>query len=397
MQTVKVGLVGAGFAGSIHAEAYKHVRSAHVEIIGIAAKELEEANSFKTKHGIEYGFDSAEKLLKTLGKDIDIIDLPVPSYLHAPLTILAAEEGKHIICEKPMTGYFGQDFNGLAGNASRDLMLQQTLKSAGEMERAVRKNSVKFCYAENWVYAPPIAKARKLLAASNAKILEMRGGEAHSGSHSNYAYQWKFTGGGSLIRQGAHPIGAAIQLKHWEGLRAKDKRIHPESVVCEVGHLRDVAAKSTQGQKRNYFLGTPQDVEDWAGCIINFEDGTKAIINAGDNVLGGIQNVMSIYADTCRVHCNINPNDVVQAYTPDKVLFDREYIVEKTETKEGWSFPQPDEEMMTGYYDEMEDFVQCVLQAERQPTSGIEVAMDCIKVIYAGYLAAEKGQRISLK
>ena len=377
-----MGIIGAGFASNIHAEAYKHVRSARVEILGVAAKELEEANAFKNKYSIEYGFDSAEKLLKTLGKDIDLIDIPVPTYLHAPMTILAAEEGKHIICESPMTGFFGENFQGVPSEAPRYLMLQQTLKSVGEMEHAIRKNDVKYCYAENWVYAPPVVKARKLLAAVNAKILEIRGGASHSGSHSPYAYQWKYTGGGSLIQQGSHSIGAAIQLKHWEGLRVKDKFIHPESVVCEVGRLRKVASES-QGMKRNYFLGAPLDVEDWAGCFINFEDGSKATINSGDCVLGGIQKILSVFADTCRIHCNINPNDVVLAYTPDKSLFEREYLIEKAETKEGWSSPQPDEAYMAGYYDEMEDFIQCVLNEDQRPLSGIEVASDCIKTIYA--------------
>src|SRR5271157_4593629 len=396
MKTVKVGLIGAGFAGNIHAEAYRHIPGVEVQILGVAAKTLKEATDFKDKHGIEYGFDSAEKLLKTIGNDIDIIDIPVPTYLHAPMTILAAEEGKHVICEKPMTGYFGEEFDGLAGEAPRELMLKVALESAQEMERAVNKSGIKFCYAENWVYAPPVSKARRLLSASNAKILEMRGGESHSGSHSPFAYQWKFTGGGSLIRQGAHPIGGAIHLKHWEGMRAQDTPIRPASVTCEVGRLRDVAVASGTGDKKTYFLGSPQDVEDWACLIINFEDGSKAILNAGDCTLGGIQNVLSIFADNCRIHCNINPNTVVQAYTPDKVLFDSEYLVEKTETKEGWTCPQPDEEYMTGYYNEIEDFVHCVIEEDRQPLSGLDLAIDCNKVVYAGYLSAEKGQRVEI-
>ena len=87
-----------------------------------------------------------------------------------------------------------------------------------------------------------------------------------------------------------------------------------------------------------------------ACLIITFEDGSKAVLNAGDCSLGGIQNVMSIFADTCRIHCNMKPNSAIEAFAPDPILFDSEYIVEKTETKSGWSLPQPAEEYMTGYH-----------------------------------------------
>ena len=47
---------------------------------------------------------------------------------------------------------------------------------------AVRRNGVKFCYAENWIYAPPIEKMRRLIAASKGSILELHAEENHSGS-----------------------------------------------------------------------------------------------------------------------------------------------------------------------------------------------------------------------
>lgn len=157
---------------------------------------------------------------------------------------------------------------------------------------------------------------------------------------------------------------------------------------------------SSRGERRHgqeeLFLWHPQDVEDWTCLIITFEDGSKVILNAGDCSLGGIQYLLSIFADTCRIHCNVNPNTCIEAYAPDPVLFDSEFIVEKTETKGGWSYPQPDEDYMSGYYHKIEDLVHCVLEDDRQPLSGLDLAIDCNKVIYAAYLAAEKGQRVNL-
>jgi hypothetical protein len=67
---------------------------------------------------------------------------------------------------------------------------------------AVRRNGVKFCYAENWIYAPPIEKMRRLIAASKGSILELRAEENHSGSNSVFSRDWKSTGGGAFVAHG---------------------------------------------------------------------------------------------------------------------------------------------------------------------------------------------------
>ena len=96
----------------------------------------------------------------------------------------------------------------------------------------MKENDVVFCYAENWCYAPPITKAKGLLKAANSKILDMRCGESHSGSHSKFAAQWKYTGGGALIRMGSHPYGAVVHMKMWEGLLRDGTPILPKSIVA---------------------------------------------------------------------------------------------------------------------------------------------------------------------
>ena len=91
--------------------------------------------------------------------------------------------------------------------------------------------------------------------------------------------------------------------------------------------------------------------------LLRFDDGTVAQVSAADIVLGGIRNQLAIYAAKAVIFCNINPNDAVQAYAPDPAVFGDEYITEKIETKAGWTFPQPDEDWMTGYPAELQDFV----------------------------------------
>jgi len=92
---------------------------------------------------------------------------------------------------------------------------------------------------------------------------------------------------------------------------------------------------------------------------------------------------------------HINPNDAVQAYAPDPAVFAGEYITEKIETKAGWTFPQPDEDWMTGYPAELQDFVESVALG-REPVSGGALARDVVAVVYGAYLSAAEGRRVDL-
>src|SRR5436305_11875191 len=116
-------------------------------------------------------------------------------------------------------------------------MLKIATENATAMVEAARRANVWLMYAENWVYAPSITKANRLAAAAGGSILEMRGGECHSGSHSPYSKEWRYTGGGALLRLGVHPLGAMLHLKRQEGLRRWTRPIRPQAVIAEVADL----------------------------------------------------------------------------------------------------------------------------------------------------------------
>ena len=137
------------------------------------------------------------------------------------------------------------------------------------------------------------------------------------------------------------------------------------------------------------------DVEDWSAALVTFEDGSKASIHATDVSLGGVKNLISVYMSNAVAFANINPNTSLVVYSPEGNIFGSEYITEKVETTAGWQFPSPDEDWMRGYPQEMEDFINAILE-DRDPISGIDLAYDVVEVIYAAYLSAEIGKRIEL-
>ena len=383
---VRVGMVGAGFVARLHAEAYRQVHGVEVELSWVTAARPERAAAFATEFGARRTAIDARTIFSDPA--VDVVDLCVPNHLHAPLAVEAARAGKHVIVEKPLTGFFGPPAT------PRAEMRRQALAAVDGVLGACRDAGVRLCYAENWVYAPPIQKARRLLAASGGPILRLVGEESHSGTHAPINKRWETGGGGSLLGKGCHPLGAALYLKADEGRRVRGAPIRPVSVMAEVAQLADTEAFRASAPR---YLNTVEgaDVEDWGSMLIVFDDGTVAQISASDAVLGGIRNQLAVYGAKAVVFCNINPNDTVRAYAPDPAVFAGEYITEKIETKAGWTSPQPDEDWMTGYPQEMQDFVESVALG-REPLSSGALARDVIAVIYAAYLSAAEGRRVSL-
>jgi len=94
---VRVGILGAGFMGSMHATVYTQFPD--VKVAGIADVRAEKARSLAEKvRSIPYY--TPEDLLKK--EDITVIDICLPTFLHREYVVKAASLGKDIICEKPI-------------------------------------------------------------------------------------------------------------------------------------------------------------------------------------------------------------------------------------------------------------------------------------------------------
>jgi len=389
MAKVSVGLVGCGFVAELHMYAYKRVYSVDADVVAVAARG-DHVIDFAKKHQIGKTYRDFHVLIAD--RSIDVIDICTPPMLHAPMIVEAVQAGKHVICEKPFAGYFGRDGDKtpIGKHVAKALMYERVLEEMERTRAAIRANGRLFMYAEDWVYAPAVAKTAEILNATKDKILFMKAEESHSGSHAAHAAQWAMTGGGSLIRMGCHPLSTALYLKQVEA-KARGERITVSAVTADTGNVAAALAPA----ERTYIKANPVDVEDWSVLTVTFSDGTKATVFSGDMILGGVRNLIETFTSGGSLFANITPNNHLLSYMTEEEKLANVYITEKVDRKTGWQFVCLEEEWTRGYLQEIQDFMECVATG-RQPRSGLDLAYETIKVSYAGYWSAEDGRRITL-
>lgn len=92
---IKVGLIGCGFMGSMHANCYKNIEGVKVVAVADLRREKAEELAF----GAEIYADGKELIANA---DVDVIDICLPTYLHAEYAMLAMEKVKYLFVEKPV-------------------------------------------------------------------------------------------------------------------------------------------------------------------------------------------------------------------------------------------------------------------------------------------------------
>ena len=366
-RVVGVGVVGAGFLAETRARCYGRL-GALARVVGVTDLDRQVATAYAARHGIPRVLDDLAQLLAL--PEVDVVDLCVPNHVHRAAAEAAAAAGKHVICTKPLAAYVGQDRAAEASDdevasTDRRRMLEVAVADAEAMVEAARRAGVRLLYGENWIYAPSLVRARGLLAASRGPILEMRGWESHSGSHTPYARLWRTNGGGALIRLAVHPLGAMLHLKREEGLARDGVPIRPVAVTAEVADLSAVHAVDPD----HAFVATGWGkVENWGCVVVRFSDGARGVAYGSDNMLGGMESRLEILSADSHLKCNLSPNDLLRAYAPVREVFGDEYIMEKTDTSAGWSTPMPHEDWTSGHLSMCEEFARAVA-ADRRPAS----------------------------
>ena len=384
-KTICVALVGIGWAGRMHARAYNHVYGIDVRrktVCGLEENLSEFAQQFR--------FESCTRDFGEILRDpeVDLIDITTPPFLHADMIVKAMRAGKDVICEKPLTGYFGMpDDKKPVGNVSKEKMLREVRKTIDELEAVMNGTGRRFFYAENWIYAPAFIRACELMRSKGTTLVQMDSIAGHKGSPASYVKYWEQSGGGTLARNLIHPLSAAIYAK----------RLEMESRGLEYG-VKSVACDCSQVMKHienRYIEADPVDTEDWAHVVLTFRDGSKATLTSGDTFVGESVTTFDMYGNDAVFKCRFSQADLLDVYFSDDKGIEDEHFVEKNDSNIGHHRAIVSEEIIRGYYGEIQDFLECMLEG-REPLSGFQIAREAAELTQIAYLAAEQNRTIVL-
>jgi len=331
---VVIGMAGAGRATELHMIALRRFSGIPLRFKRIIARRTEQVEAAKELYGFEYASLDFNDLLND--PEIDVIDICTPPYVHTEMIEKTLAAGKHVICEKPLSGYFGEknDITPIGLNVPKRVMYEKLLESIEKLKSIIEASNRKFMYAENFVYAPAVLKAAEIISKKKSKILYSKGEESLKGSSSHVAGEWNKTGGGTFLRTGSHPLSAILWLKEQEA-KALGEEITVKSVLADMGRV----TVNLSEYDHRHIAARPNDVEDCGTVILTFSDDSRALIIATDTLLGGSKNYIELYCNDAAIKCNLTMSDLMSTYFLDEERLDDVYISEMLPSKTGWNNP----------------------------------------------------------
>ncbi|MEK5146218.1 Gfo/Idh/MocA family oxidoreductase [Psychrobacillus sp. FSL K6-4615] len=249
---IQFAIVGMGFIADKHIAAIQNAEGANLLAICDTNPErllIDDENVLK--------YTDLDKML-TENPQIDVVNICVPSGLHATLTKAVAKHKKHIVTEKPM-----------ALNSSDALEMMEIAKDAGVKLSIVHPNR----------YRPAIMEVRELMDAGKfGKI-----------SHANATVRWN-------RGQAYYDQAPWRGTKQFDGGVLMNQAIHNlDLLLWFMGPV-----KSVQGMVATRFRDI--ETEDVATALIEFESGALGVVEAATTVYPqNLEESLSIFGETASV------------------------------------------------------------------------------------------------
>jgi len=259
MERVRVGVIGAGFIGQVHVEALR--RLPFVEVVAISEKDEEHARAAAASLHIPKAYGDSVALLRD--KEIDAVHIATLNNLHYPLAKKAMEEGKHVLCEKP-----------LAMDAAQGKDLLETAGRAG----------VVHAICHNMRYYPLVKQARSMVGAGEVGSVRL--------IHGHYLQDWLFLDtdyNWRLISSiGGKSRAIADIGTHWMDMVQHITGQRVSAVYADLSTFipvrkkprGEVATFVVQNLRPDEYEDVAIDTEDHGTVMLKFSGGAKGVLIA---------------------------------------------------------------------------------------------------------------------
>ena len=253
---LRIGLVGTGFMGRTHSNGYKRIGDFFPDLQyrpvlkAVCARREDKVKAFAEQWGYESFETDYKKLIAR--NDIDAVDICTPNDTHAEIAIAAINEGKMILCEKP---------------------LARNLEEAKKMVDAVEKSKVANTVWYNYRRIPAVTLAKQIVDSGKlGKIFHYR---------ANFLQDWTINadlpqGGDGLWRMDIDAAGSGVTgdlLAH-----CIDTAIWINGKITDVSAVTETFIK----ERMHQLTGKVQKVGIDDACIFHchFENGSLGLFES---------------------------------------------------------------------------------------------------------------------
>ncbi len=263
--TYKVGIVGSGFGGSVHAPAF--TLHPAFEVVAIASPL--NAERVARERRIPHAFSSLEALLADT--QVDVISVASPPFDHHAAVLAALAAGKHVLCEKPFA---------------------LNVQEAQEMTAAAARAGTACAVAHEFRYAPAEASLKQLMAGgriSNVRQIEVTrfGNELRVAALRPRSSWWYSRARGGGVANSVMPH--TVDLANWLAGRAP-------IVVSGFGRTANPTRSDADGEFSS-------DVFDGVFALLDYGDGLIARVTV-DGTTSMNQATIGLHAEDISVVAN---------------------------------------------------------------------------------------------
>ena len=227
MKELRIGIIGFGFIGKVHAYGHLNIPLFYdpcdfrSKIVKICTSRAETAAKAVAQTGAAKGVTDYREI--TEDPEIDVVDICTPNNLHCEAVLSAIAHQKHIYCDKPLTATLDEA-----------LRIEEALKGYNGVSQMTLHNR----------FFPITLKAKQMMADGViGDVLEFRSSYLHSGSADpNAPLKWKLSaeaGGGVIADLGSHILDLTEHLiGPFDSLSAVTHIAYPDRPSAENPNVR---------------------------------------------------------------------------------------------------------------------------------------------------------------
>jgi predicted dehydrogenase len=262
VDTLGVAVVGFGWMGRVHTQAYARVRHHYPQLplVPELVTVAEEVPGRAEEAAAQFGFASTTRDWREVAADprVRAVSITAPNFLHREIGVAMAEAGKHVWIEKPV---------GL------------TAEDARAVADAVAAAGVQGTVGFNYRNAPAVEAARELISSgeigtvTHVRVRLFSDYAAHPEGALTWRYERERGGSGVLGDLASHGTDLA---RHLLGDIAS---LTADTAIFLPERARPTGATEGHSRASGGELG-PVENEDYVSCLLRFASGARGVLEA---------------------------------------------------------------------------------------------------------------------